>query len=173
MGRGGGSAQRHAELLANRCTNGIYVTIHISSQSRDFPAGLGRLRAGRMGVTSSSAGTRKRLGCRLLPLTSGLLVPGHAAAWVVAGLVPDQGVGQSSFWVGSSAMAWLRGAARSKPCRIPTPSWSGTPQDQVSHPTCRSLSTARLRGLPCRLGVRLEAGAASHRRIVLRRCVGA
>jgi hypothetical protein len=67
MGRGGGSAQRHAELLANRCTNGIYVTIHISSQSRDFPAGLGRLRAGRMGVTSSSAGTRKRYG---LPTTA-------------------------------------------------------------------------------------------------------
>jgi hypothetical protein len=160
MGRGGGSAQRHAELLANRCSNGIYVTIHISSQSRDFPAGLGRLRAGRMGVTSSSAGTRKRYG---LPTTASDLRAsssrsrsGLGRSWTGPGPRRRPVILLGGF-VGDGMAAWSR---QVEAFRIPTPSWSGTPQDQVSHPTCRSLSTARLRGLPCRLGVRLEAGAA-------------
>jgi hypothetical protein len=57
--------------------------------------------------------------------------------------------GRLSFWVGSSVMGLSPGAARSKPCRPPIPSWPGTRRDQVPIPTARRVALPGVGHVSC------------------------
>src|SRR5829696_10563339 len=92
---------------------------------------------------------------------SGLFSPMLAAA------------GRLSFWVGSSVRVWHLAPPDRSLVDLLYRRGLGRAGIRCIIRCAGVLPTARLRGLPCRLGFCLDAGAASHCGAVLRRCAGA